>query len=261
MDQGSGDRPVATWCASARRTISGSIGSGPCGPCSEIYFDRGPEYGCGKPDCKVGCDCDRYVEVWNLVFTQFDNDGKGTLYAPGASQHRYRHGPGTPGLRDAGRGQPVRGGYRAQYHEAMSSALPGKTYGATMRRTFPSASSPTTSVPPPLWLATASCPPTRAAAMCCAACCAGPRAMAVCWGLRARSWRSCAIRSSAKTAEPTPSWWSMLDYHQKDYIRGGGALLPHHRPGPAYPVESHRQHRKGRCRGQRACWRALTRSS
>lgn len=52
-------------------------GSGPCGPCSEIYFDRGPEKGCGKPDCKVGCDCDRYVEFWNLVFTQFDNDGNG----------------------------------------------------------------------------------------------------------------------------------------------------------------------------------------
>ncbi len=52
-------------------------GSGPCGPCSEIYFDRGPEKGCGKPDCKVGCDCDRFVEFWNLVFTQFDNDGNG----------------------------------------------------------------------------------------------------------------------------------------------------------------------------------------
>ncbi|WP_394966301.1 alanine--tRNA ligase [Candidatus Allofournierella merdipullorum] len=53
-------------------------GSGPCGPCSEIYFDRGPEHGCGKPGCKVGCDCDRYMEVWNLVFSQFDSDGKGT---------------------------------------------------------------------------------------------------------------------------------------------------------------------------------------
>ncbi|MBR6771995.1 MAG: alanine--tRNA ligase [Clostridia bacterium] len=51
------------------------IGAGPCGPCSEIYFDRGEEFGCGKPDCKVGCDCDRFVEFWNLVFTQFNNDG------------------------------------------------------------------------------------------------------------------------------------------------------------------------------------------
>lgn len=52
-------------------------GAGPCGPCSELYYDRGPEHGCGKPDCKVGCDCDRYVEFWNLVFTQFENDGNG----------------------------------------------------------------------------------------------------------------------------------------------------------------------------------------
>ena len=49
--------------------------TGPCGPCSEIYYDRGPEYGCGKPGCTVGCDCDRYMEVWNIVFSQFDNDG------------------------------------------------------------------------------------------------------------------------------------------------------------------------------------------
>lgn len=52
-------------------------GSGPCGPCSEIYYDRGEKYGCGKPDCTVGCECDRYMEIWNNVFTQFDNDGKG----------------------------------------------------------------------------------------------------------------------------------------------------------------------------------------
>ena len=52
-------------------------GSGPCGPCSEIYYDRGEKYGCGKPGCTVGCDCDRYIEVWNNVFSQFDNDGHG----------------------------------------------------------------------------------------------------------------------------------------------------------------------------------------
>ena len=52
-------------------------GSGPCGPCSEIYYDRGEKFGCGKPGCTVGCECDRYIEVWNNVFTQFDNDGKG----------------------------------------------------------------------------------------------------------------------------------------------------------------------------------------
>lgn len=52
-------------------------GSGPCGPCSEIYYDRGEKYGCGEPDCTVGCECDRYIEVWNNVFTQFNNDGEG----------------------------------------------------------------------------------------------------------------------------------------------------------------------------------------
>ncbi len=56
-------------------------GSGPCGPCSELHFDRGESLGCGSPDCQVGCDCDRFVEVWNLVFTQFDSDGNGT-YTP-----------------------------------------------------------------------------------------------------------------------------------------------------------------------------------
>ncbi|MCL1823364.1 MAG: alanine--tRNA ligase [Oscillospiraceae bacterium] len=61
-------------------------GSGPCGPCSEIYFDRGADKGCGEKDCKVGCDCDRYIEVWNLVFTQFDSDGKGN-YAPLATKN------------------------------------------------------------------------------------------------------------------------------------------------------------------------------
>ena len=53
-------------------------GAGPCGPCSEIYYDRGEKYGCGKPGCTVGCDCDRYIEIWNNVFTQFNNDGNGT---------------------------------------------------------------------------------------------------------------------------------------------------------------------------------------
>lgn len=52
-------------------------GAGPCGPCSEIYYDRGEKYGCGRPDCTVGCECDRYIEIWNNVFTQFENDGKG----------------------------------------------------------------------------------------------------------------------------------------------------------------------------------------
>ena len=61
-------------------------GTGPCGPCSEIYFDRGPEHGCGRPDCKVGCDCDRFVEFWNLVFTQFNKEADGS-YTPLAKKN------------------------------------------------------------------------------------------------------------------------------------------------------------------------------
>lgn len=61
-------------------------GTGPCGPCSEIYFDRGEDKGCGSPDCHVGCECDRFVEVWNLVFSQFDSDGNGN-YAPLAQKN------------------------------------------------------------------------------------------------------------------------------------------------------------------------------
>ncbi len=94
------------------------IGSGPCGPCSEIYFDRGEEYGCGKPDCAPGCDCDRYVEFWNLVFSQFDSDGNGNYTPLEQAEHRYRYGSGASGLRYAGCGQPLRGRYRSEYHEA-----------------------------------------------------------------------------------------------------------------------------------------------
>ena len=67
-------------------------GSGPCGPCSEVYYDRGEEFGCGSPDCKPGCDCDRYMEVWNNVFTQFDNDGEG--HSPELAQKNIDTGMG-----------------------------------------------------------------------------------------------------------------------------------------------------------------------
>ncbi len=74
-------------------------GAGPCGPCSEIYYDRGEAYGCGSPDCTVGCDCDRYMEVWNNVFTQFDNDGNSHY-----TELTQSPGPGCPESGYAGKG-------------------------------------------------------------------------------------------------------------------------------------------------------------
>ncbi len=73
-DRSSGRENFPFW---KRKNNFWEHGAGPCGPCSEIYYDRGEKYGCGKPGCTVGCDCDRYMEIWNNVFTQFDNDGHG----------------------------------------------------------------------------------------------------------------------------------------------------------------------------------------
>ena len=126
-------------------------GSGPCGPCSEIYYDRGEQYGCGKPGCTVGCDCDRYMEVWNNVFSQFDNDGHGHYSESGPEEHRHRHGPGAAGLWRAK-------GWRACFDvdTVMNitnrvTALTGAAYGQSHKsRTYPSGSLQTTSAPLPL---------------------------------------------------------------------------------------------------------------
>ena len=67
--------------------------TGPCGPCSEIIIDQGSHIGCGKPECAVGCDCDRYLELWNLVFMQFNRDESGALESPAKTKHRHGHGP------------------------------------------------------------------------------------------------------------------------------------------------------------------------
>ena len=69
--------------------------TGPCGPCSEIVIDQGEGVGCGRPDCSVGCDCDRFLELWNLVFMQFNRDSEGKLHPLGQTLHRYGDGPGT----------------------------------------------------------------------------------------------------------------------------------------------------------------------
>lgn len=75
--------------------------TGPCGPCSEIYFDMGEEVGCGSPDCKPGCDCDRFLEFWNLVFTQYDRQEDGSMPGAAAPQPRYGHGSGAHGRHHA----------------------------------------------------------------------------------------------------------------------------------------------------------------
>ena len=88
-------------------------GPGACGPCSEIYFDRGPEHGCGKPTCGPGCDCDRYVEFWNVVFSQFNSDGEG--HYPPLEHPNIDTGMGLERLACR---QPLFGGHRTKYHEA-----------------------------------------------------------------------------------------------------------------------------------------------
>ena len=159
-------------------------GSGPCGPCSEIYFDRGPEYGCGKPTCGVGCDCDRYMEIWNLVFSQFDADGKG--HYERLARPNIDTGMGLERLACVMQG--VGNLFEVDTVQSVLhhvEHIAGKTYGARPQGpTSPSASSPTTSAAAPSWCPTASCPPTRAAAMCCAACSAVLPAMAGCWASR-----------------------------------------------------------------------------
>jgi len=66
--------------------------TGPCGPCSEIYYDLGKDVGCGRPECDLECECGRYMEIWNLVFTQYDRDESGTLTPLPTPKHRYRYG-------------------------------------------------------------------------------------------------------------------------------------------------------------------------
>jgi alanyl-tRNA synthetase len=85
--------------------------TGPCGPCSEIYVDQGPAVGCGRPTCDVSCDCDRYLEIWNLVFMQYNRDAAGH-WPPAPPQHRHRHGPGAsrrglPGRHEQLRQRPL----------------------------------------------------------------------------------------------------------------------------------------------------------
>ena len=120
-------------------------GAGPCGPCSEIYYDRGEEYGCGKPGCTVGCDCDRYVEVWNNVFTQFENDGEGHYTA--LEQKNIDTGMGLERLavRGAGCRLHFRRGYAARAAPARTATWRTRSMSRSMRMMCPSGSLPTIS--------------------------------------------------------------------------------------------------------------------
>ena len=122
-------------------------GSGPCGPCSEIYYDRGAEYGCGKPGCTVGCDCDRYVEVWNNVFSQFDNDGHGNYTE--LKQKNIDTGMGLERLAMVMPEcqLPVRRRYRHAHHQQGQRDHRRALRRDATRATSPCASSPTTSAP------------------------------------------------------------------------------------------------------------------
>ncbi len=123
-------------------------GSGPCGPCSEIYFDRGEKYGCGKPTAAWAATATRYVEVWNIVFSQFNNDGHGN-YTP-LDQKNIDTGMGLERL--ACVMQDVdnlfAGGYRAEHHEENFRDSAEMNTATIPRRTFLCASSPTISAAP-----------------------------------------------------------------------------------------------------------------
>lgn len=161
-------------------------GSGPCGPCSEIYFDRGLKYGCGKPTCGVGCDCDRFMEIWNLVFSQYDSDGKGT----------YALLP-KPNI-DTGMGlerlavvmQDVDNLFEVDTVAAVLhhvERISGKQYGANEKDDI-SIRVITDHIRATVFMASDGIlPSNEAAAMLCAACCAALPAMAVCWASTIRS--------------------------------------------------------------------------
>ena len=121
--------------------------TGPCGPCSEILYDQGEGTGCGKPTCNVDCECDRHLEIWNLVFTQFDRDASGKTDPPAATEHRYGDGPGAAGRRRPGGDEQLRHRPLHRDHPSSSKRSAAGPTGKTKRTTFPSASSPTTAAP------------------------------------------------------------------------------------------------------------------
>ena len=168
--------------------------TGPCGPCSEIYFDQGPEVGCGSPDCAPGCDCDRFLEYWNCVFTQFDGQEDGTL-APLPSKN-IDTGMGLE--RIAAIMQGVTNNYDTDVLRsliAVGERLSGKEYktDADVDKSLRIISDHSRSVT--FMIADGILPSTRVAATCCAACCAAPSRRRTRWASKVRSSMSTSMKS------------------------------------------------------------------
>ena len=162
---------------------------GPCGPDSELYYDWGPEVGCGRPDCAPGCECDRYLEFWNLVFMQFYQDRAGEPDAAAARQRRHRMRPGAAhGDHAAGphrlRDGPVPADHRRGGRDRRHVVRAGRA-----RRTTRCGSSRTTRAARPSWPRRRGARATRGAATSCAGSCGGRSATAASSGSSARSWR------------------------------------------------------------------------
>ena len=182
-------------------------GSGPCGPCSEIYFDRGEKYGCGKPTCGVGCDCDRYVEIWNLVFSQFNNDGQGNY--TDLVQKNIDTGMGLERLACVMQG--VDNLFLVDTVQNIMKKIceiAGVQYGEDEKKDV-SLRVITDHIRSTVFMIGDGVLPSNEGpgVMCSAACCAGPPATGSSWASRGPSSPTWWTRSSTRTSPPTRSWW------------------------------------------------------
>lgn len=162
--------------------------TGPCGPCSEIYFDMGEEVGCGSPDCKPGCDCDRFLEFWNLVFTQYDRQEDGSM--PELPHRNLDTGMGLERMAAIMQHKTANyDGDLMQHLIKLGEKISGKTYDADdysgASRSLRIIADHSRAVD--FMISDASCPVTRDASTSFAACSAAPCSTAACWASRAPS--------------------------------------------------------------------------